>query len=593
MRKNYIAFAAMILPLASRSGAEVAQRVDRPLPEYSLRLAENIVFEIDPRIELLAGVQSLTSWVGKDGRPPQRENSYFSALQSRFEPLAKSKAAKASQAFTDMGFTYDAPCSMVLSLDGGEAFRAPAEGWSDYLKSRGRGVAKLEAFRAALAVAYDESSFASFLAEHEADYRRWLAQASEGFDAKAVSAWLEGFYGAASPPVYHFVFAPAMFPGGGYGFGRTIGSGASKRLHVFQIVRAQGAPDGEPKRLHVFQIVRAQGAPDGEPGFPSGTSLAALGLHEFSHSFVNPALEKGSGDRRLKKIFDPVSAKMRSQAYPTVASFLNELVIRAATIVGMRDLGLIDEKGIRIEARDQRSLGFYPIERVIALLEEYDAKRGAYPDFARYAPALLERLASEADAIVAEGAMDGFGGVAKKSLKSVAAFSEGFEAAGAKDSLKGFAVNVGARISGGEGEDSRMDLDPNEASPGAAGGAAKGAARGASSFRLEADSSTTFFRCLQKPIAVKKGKLTLSYSAKGEDIRKEGSQFGGSYVGFIIVDKSGGKHFSVKMHSGSFPWGDSSLSVDIDSKQVSAIDFTIFLNESGKMWVDDVKVAYE
>jgi hypothetical protein len=531
------------------------------LPECSIRLADNIVFEIDARIELLAGVQSQTSWVGEDGRPPQRENSYFKALQARFAPLAKGKAAKASQAFTDIGFTFDAPCAMVLRLDGGEAFRSPAEGWSEYLRTRAKGEARLEAFRAALAEAYDASSFSSFFAEREGDYRRWLTQASEGFDAKGLSAWLEAFYGASSPPVYHFVFAPAMFPGGGYGFSRTIGSGASQRLHVYQIVRAQGAPDGEP-------------------GFPSGPALASLGLHEFGHSFVNPAIEPGLDDSRLEKIYAPVAAKMKSQAYGTVSAFYNELVIRAATIVGMRDLDLIDEKGMRAEARGQRRLGFYPIERVIALLEQYQAKRSAYPDFASFAPVLLEALASEADAIQAEGAMDGFGGVAKASLPPVAVFSEGFEkASGAKGLPAGFAIDVGAQISGGNGVETRITLDS-----GASGG---------TSLRLEADANTTVFASLHKPIAVKKGKLTLSYSAKGEGIRTEEGQYGGSYVGFIMVDKDGKKHFAVQLHAGSFSWEEYSVSKEIDPRQVASIDFAVFLNESGKLWVDDVKVAYE
>ncbi len=543
--------------LASCSTARDGARPERPLPEFSIELAEDIIFEVDPRIELLAGVQSMTSWVRDGGSPRGADGAYYSALRSRFAPLAKGRAVKASQALTDRGFTYDAPPTMALSLDGGEAFDAPAEGWSSYLKGRAGGARRLENFRIALGEAYDASGFRGFLSEHEVEYRRWIEEASAGFDAKAIPSWLEKFYGPSTKPVYHFVFAPAMFPGGGYGFSRLAGKGAGARLQVYQIVRAQGS-----------------GA-DGSSPFPSGKELAALGLHEFGHSFVNPALEKGSADPRLARIFAPVAAKMRSMAYGQVPVFLNELVLRAATVMGRKALGLIAPERVASELESERAEGFYPIARVYAMLEEYEADRARYPDFSGFGPVVLERLASEADAILAEGGRDNFGGTGLAGPRPVDSFSEGFEGG---DPLKAFALDVGSRIDGGKGMSSTAAIDASE--PGSA------------SLRLEADADTSSWRWLHRPIAVRKGVLTLSYRCKGEAIRKEAGQFGGSYVGFVVEGTDGNKRFAVRMHSGSFPWGEYSLQESIDPRKVASIEFAAFLNESGRMWLDDVEAGY-
>lgn len=551
--------------LASCAAPMTVARPDSPLPSFELRLADDIVFEIDPRIELLAGVQSQTSWVSGARGPAGKESAYYRELRARFAPLAKSGAALESQRLMKAGFSYDAPCAFVLSLGGGEAFRAPAEGWPQDLKERASGARRLEGFRSALAEAYDESRFRDFLMAHEADYRRWLGEEAAGFDGERISAWLRGFYGAKDDIVFHFVLAPAMFPGGGYGFSR-------------------GVVEGGRKRMHVYQIVRAQGSPDGQPGFPTGKSLSSLALHEFGHSFVNPALEKRSGDPRLERIFKPVAQVMARQAYPSASIFLNELTLRAASIVGARELGMSSEAGANAGFEAERRKGFYPIRRAAALLEEYEAQRDRYPDFAGFAPDYLARLASEADEIIAEGAEDGYGSGAAKRLAPVASFSEDFEGGVGGNGLPaGFAVEVGAQSGDGEGAESRVGVDR----------AVRGDAPGGAALKLEGDADTSVWRCVQRPIAVKAGRLGLSYKAKGEAIRVEGGQFGGSYVGFIVAYKDGSRRFAVQMHEGSFGWREFSLEEGVDPARVESIALAVFLNESGALWVDDLKVGYE
>ena len=64
-------------------------------------------------------------------------------------------------------------------------------------------------------------------------------------------------------------------------------------------------------------------------------NLEQLSLHEWGHSFVNPALEKDSRQvRTLDKLFIPVKERMAQMAYPHVEIFFNEQVLRAAVVVG-------------------------------------------------------------------------------------------------------------------------------------------------------------------------------------------------------------------------------------------------------------------
>lgn len=565
-RTSVALLAAATLASCSRNAPPKGAAPAAALPEYALRLSEDLVFEVDPRLELLAAVQSRTDWVGGE-RGPRAPNRYFEELSAFAEPWSKSAAARRSRALGSTGFSSDAPCALALSLDGGEALLAPVEGWSPYLRRRAFLAFRLDAFRSALADFYAASGFRSFLAAHEADYRRWIAEASEGFDAAAVSAWLDSFYAPREKPAYHFVLAPAMFPAGGYGFSRALGEGASRRLHVYQVVRAQGAEGGEP-------------------GFPSGRGLASLTLHEFSHSFVNPALEPVSRDRRLRAIYAPVSARMRRMAYGAADLFLNELVIRAATILGERELGLATPLEEELELRAEEALGFYPVRRVLALLEEYRAGlRGGRGDFAAFAPALLGRLAEESAAIVAEGSRRGFAGGAGSAAPAAGGFSEGFEGASGDFGIPaGWELALGARSPGGDGSASRARVE--------AAAEAGAAARGGSVLALEADSRTSSWLVIQRPLAVEEGTLALRWSARGEGIRAEGRQFGGSYVGLVLEMRDGSRRFAVRGHEGSFPWKEFSLEEPIDPAKIASIRCAIFLNESGRLWVDDLEAAY-
>lgn len=336
-----------------------------------MSIAENIHFEIYPALELLAGVQAHTNWVRKRGG----FNRYSRDLKSFLGPYKSHAAVEKSQSLLNRGFSYDAPPAFVLCLD--ESMSPPPQGYSDYLNKRARGEANLEEFRTGLISLAEESGFMAFFNSKQGDYRTWLAASAEGVDGEAMEAWLKEFYGSTREISFHYVLAPAMFPSGGYGFKRRV-------------LR------DETEQIQVYQVIRADSNQTTAPGLPSGKNLMYLGLHEFGHSFVNPVVgdkRENFDDPRIQEIYADVHSQMKKMAYGNIGTYYNELVIRAATILGAKDLGVIQESDVRDHLLRQQRIGFKPVAIVYELLQEYQASRDRYPTFDSYVPELLDQLA--------------------------------------------------------------------------------------------------------------------------------------------------------------------------------------------------------
>lgn len=324
-----------------------------------------VYVEIRPEIELLAGVLSQTSWMEQAG-PAGSGNRYFQELKEFFEPYQDHKAIILAEKLTKRGFTYDAPPNFILSL-GSLPDLAPVNGYSQYLQKRAGGKRPLENFRQELVKLAAESDFLHFYQEQKPYLEELLISSTAGFDGQKILNWLQDFFGAEGDE-YHLVLAPAFFPGGGYG--ATIETKDGKVL--------------------VYQIIREFGQSEDTPEFGDMYNLEQLSLHEWGHSFVNPALEKYRRQvRALNKLFIPVEERMAQMAYPSVEIFFNEQVLRAAVLLGTKDLYGELEYARILEM--ERMLGFYLTDFTVEQLTYYRESRDEYPDFVQFVPYLLEQ----------------------------------------------------------------------------------------------------------------------------------------------------------------------------------------------------------
>lgn len=328
--------------------------------------ASEIHLGISPEQELLAGVLAHTTWIEQRG-PANGGNEYFRALQEFFAPYKDHSAVKIAQQLTSRGFTYDAPPAFIAHLGPLPELELTHE-YSDYVLARAGGRERLEEFRLALKDLASESGFMNFFAEWEPYITEVVAECTAGFDPQRSKEWLEQFFGWQAAN-FHLILTAAMFPGGGYGVTVTTS-------------------DGE---TIAYQITRESGYSTSKPEFPTGESLEQLTVHELGHSFVNPSIEAYSSRvMRLKPLMYRVRNEMRSQAYTTAGTFINEQVLRAAEVLAARDLYGVEAVEPTITYNEER--GFYLTRFVVEQLETYEENRNQYPTFREYVPHLLDEL---------------------------------------------------------------------------------------------------------------------------------------------------------------------------------------------------------
>ncbi len=320
--------------------------------------------KISAEMELLAGVLTQTTWIEQRG-PEGEGNEYYRALRDFFAPYKTHDAVKVAQELTDLGYTYDAPVAFICHLGPLPELELKYE-YSPYIIGRARDRDRLERFRLALKDLARESNFLEFYGSWQPRFNEWLAAAD--LDGDLVVSWLEGFFGKEASEFYLFL-APAMFPAGGYGANITTSAG----------------------EMISFQIIRESGRSTDSPEFPSGRSLEHLSLHEWGHSFVNPALEAHpSVVAGLNPLFKPVAKAMRAQAYGNVHTFMNEQVLRAVTTIAAEELHGREAYESYLAYEKERS--FYLTEDVIDILRDYQNNRDVYPTFDDFVPVLLTRM---------------------------------------------------------------------------------------------------------------------------------------------------------------------------------------------------------
>ncbi len=126
---------------------------------------------------------------------------------------------------------------------------------------------------------------------------------------------------------------------------------------------------------------------DGKPYFDPEMFRNTI-VHEFCHSFVNPALE---GDAELarpaERLFSAYAEPMRAQAYGDGRTVLNETFVRAAVIRYLMEHA--DTAAVDKEMWMQIGCRFIWMPEAVALLGEYEAHRDRYPDFRSFVPRIV------------------------------------------------------------------------------------------------------------------------------------------------------------------------------------------------------------
>ncbi|SUE33286.1 DUF4932 domain-containing protein [Rikenella microfusus] len=156
-----------------------------------------------------------------------------------------------------------------------------------------------------------------------------------------------------------------------------------------------------------YAFMGSWGMRDGKPYFDPEMFRNTI-VHEFCHSFVNPALE---GDAELarpaERLFSAYAEPMRAQAYGDGKTVLNETFVRAAVIRYLMEQA--DTAAVDKEMWMQIGRRFIWMPEAVELLGEYEADREKYPDFRSFTPRIAEfcnETAAQIDTIRARRAAE-------------------------------------------------------------------------------------------------------------------------------------------------------------------------------------------
>ncbi len=348
-----------------------AVRAEYTYEEVSISFSNpDVYIQVLPRMELVAGVLTQTSWMEEWG--PSEGNSYFHKVRDEFSSYDEHRAVEIAEELLEKRFIHDALPHLAFRLSPLPNL-LPRWGYGQNLIHRAGGTDLLEEFRRELIDLADKMDFHKFFAKHGDLYEDIVHELAAELDSKKIIPWLHDFFGWSGDE-YYLIAAPSMFPGGGYGG------------HV-------RTPEGE---MLVTQVIRAEDDRRINPRFPTGESLQRLSLHEWGHSFVDPTLAQHPLlVRQLEFLYKPVEHVMKDQAYTNVATFVNEQVLRAIETLAMKDL-YGSQAYYTHKSRTERR-GFYLTEPLIELFQnKYLPRRDSYADFSDFAPTLLGEM-SEMD----------------------------------------------------------------------------------------------------------------------------------------------------------------------------------------------------
>ncbi|MCD8185608.1 MAG: DUF4932 domain-containing protein [Rikenellaceae bacterium] len=148
-------------------------------------------------------------------------------------------------------------------------------------------------------------------------------------------------------------------------------------------------PDG---REEIYAIV-ASIAYD-SLGYPQKVDTAmhiSLLVHEFAHSFVNPMQKIHTEVLRKEgeQLFHYVVEFMTRQAYGYWTSVLNESLVWACEVRYLMAHGA-DSAAVSKKIKQEQNRGFSWMPELVALLDEYEANRDAYPTLEHFIPRMAE-----------------------------------------------------------------------------------------------------------------------------------------------------------------------------------------------------------
>jgi hypothetical protein len=220
---------------------------------------------------------------------------------------------------------------------------------------------------------FHEIRFDIYLAENHSNYARITADVGENLPSAAFIPTMEDFY---QKSFYHYRLVPSLNIPTGMGFGKTHHT-AGAIYNIFGSFTFQSLEQTPP-----------------DFGFNQRSKILNLCVHEFGHSFVNPAIDRLSPAlvKSTEHLFLPIKDALSNQGYPTWNIALYEHFVRACEVIIA--LKLVNNGEAERILRNNATNNFIYLPAVVAQLETYDRNRHQLKSYDDFVARVIESLKS-------------------------------------------------------------------------------------------------------------------------------------------------------------------------------------------------------
>ena len=337
-----------------------------------VNLSPRVHIEIDPRVELIQVIYFIANpkWYQERVSPylvpaASRGYAYLGDVAEYFGNYTNATAVRMVPMMVQQGIAYDAIPEFALHLD--PVNFSKDMNWSDMLQYRPwLNTTLLDEFAGAVAQFANETDFWKFYNEQRAFYNETLRRFEEGNGETIlnVTRFEESFFGENASS---WTIVPlTLMSRGGYGIHMNRKGGK----YVYAFLGFGDVKDGIP-------IV-----------YLSGDGITFL-VHEFAHSFVNPAVDEYySLFQPYESLYDPVREKLSMMAYTNFRIMLYETFVRAVEAYYLNVTG--DQEDAK------RKLGMYSVpfyfikETYNAYVNDYMKHRDVYRNYTDFMPELAK-----------------------------------------------------------------------------------------------------------------------------------------------------------------------------------------------------------
>ncbi len=333
--------------------------------------SSDMTVTVDPRIELLSVVWKMSGYGRRRrGRISRDSSPYSMAVARWFRRYAEHEAINY---FRENGHTLagDLPVALILQLSS-----PPELEWrvscDPILASRAGGGREVRRFADVLRAFARDTAFDDFFRAKKKYFGTIAVGPRRALRAGGCIENLEVYMGAQLRG-YYVILAPLL---------KSIAFGPCVRLQ-----------DGG---LEAYGVLPAWDVAGERITFQTGPAARSILLHEFTHSFVNPLVER---HRKHVAQFAPL---MRRINYKTGAAYgmvweicVGEHIVRAITT--RISAGRYGEAKARKEVAVHEKKGFLFTGALCDRLRTYERRRDVYPSLASFFPVLLDLFGEVCD----------------------------------------------------------------------------------------------------------------------------------------------------------------------------------------------------